>query len=82
MFAKIKQGGNVRGCIDYVTRRKLDLPDGTPSKDWRIIGNSADVRTSSRSRMATDISRPQSLRKAIKNPCGHISLDFHAATDR
>ena len=79
MFAKIKQGGNVRGCIDYVTRRKLDSADGTPSKDWRIIGNSADVRTSSRSRMATDISRPQSLRKAIKDPCGHISLDFHTA---
>lgn len=79
MFAKIKQGGNVRGCINYVTRCKLDLPDGTPSKDWRIIGNSADVRTSSRNRMATDISRPQSLRKAIKEPCGHISLDFHAA---
>ncbi len=37
MMGKITKGGNFGGCVDYVTRRKKDNPDGTQCNEWRII---------------------------------------------
>ncbi len=37
MMGKITKGGSFGGCVDYVTRRKKDNPDGTPCNEWRII---------------------------------------------
>ena len=37
MMGKITKGGSFRGCVEYVTRKKTDNPDGTPCSEWRII---------------------------------------------
>lgn len=37
MMGKINNGGSAAGCIDYVTRKKKDKPDGSPCDEWRII---------------------------------------------
>ena len=37
MMGKITKGGSFRGCVEYVTRKKKDNPDGTPCSEWRII---------------------------------------------
>jgi len=48
------------------------------SKDWELIGASSDIRLyEGRKAMADDIARPTRRRKPIKDPVGHISLDFH-----
>lgn len=102
MIAYIISGSGFGGCVDYVTRRKLeeklqneqskrqksderkwesnngaDIIDHL-SKDWQLIVASPDVRIyEGRKAMADDIARPSRRRKPIKDPVGHISLDFH-----
>ena len=50
------------------------------SKDWQLIAATPDVRIyEGRKAMADDIARPTRRRKPIKDPVGHISLDFHPA---
>ena len=50
------------------------------SKDWQLLAATTDVRIyEGRKAMANDIARPTRSRKPIKDPVGHISLDFHPA---
>ena len=50
------------------------------SKDWQLLTATTDVRIyEGRKAMADDIARPTRRRKPIKDPVGHISLDFHPA---
>ena len=130
MIAYIIGGSGFGGCVDYVTRRKLEeklykeqskglkaderkyepakrLASGLEahvsgagarwqshqdppqrnkgediidhlSKDWKLISSSGDIRIyEGRKAMADDIARPSRQRKPIKDPVGHISLDFH-----
>lgn len=130
MIAYIIGGSGFGGCVDYVTRRKLEeklykeqsrghkadeqkyepakrLASGLEahvgeagarwrshqdppqrnsgediidhlSKDWKLISSSGDIRIyECRKAMADDIARPSRQRKPIKDPVGHISLDFH-----
>lgn len=105
MIAYIIGGSGFGGCVDYVTRRKLEeklqktLSKGQKaderkyeskrgediidhlSKDWKLISSSSgDIRIyEGRKAMADDIARPSRQRKPIKDPVGHISLDFHPA---
>ena len=104
MIAYIIGGSGFGGCVDYVTRRKLEeklqktLSKGQKaderkyeskrgediidhlSKDWKLISSSGDIRIyEGRKAMADDIARPSRQRKPIKDPVGHISLDFHPA---
>lgn len=37
MMGKITKGSRFGGCVDYVTRKKKDNPDGTPCSEWHII---------------------------------------------
>lgn len=102
MIAYIIGGSGFGGCVDYVTRRKLeeklykeqskgqkaderkyesnsgeDIIDHL-SKDWKLISSSGDIRIyEGRKAMADDIALPSRQRKPIKDPVGHISLDFH-----
>ena len=102
MIAYIIGGSGFGGCVDYVTRRKLeeklckeqskqqkaderkyesnrgeDIIDHL-SKDWKLLSSSGDIRIYERRKaMADDIARPTRRRKPIKDPVGHISLDFH-----
>lgn len=104
MIAYIIGGSGFGGCVDYVTRRKLEeklykalskrqkaderryesnrgenIIDHI-SKDWKLISSSGDIRIyEGRKAMADDIARPSRQRKPIKDPVGHISLDFHPA---
>lgn len=130
MIAYIIGGSGFGGCVDYVTRRKLEeklqkeqsrgqkanerkyepakrLASGLEahvgeagarwrshqdpaqrnkgediidhlSKDWKLISSSGDIRIyEGRKAMADDIARPSRQRKPVKDPVGHISLDFH-----
>ena len=130
MIAYIISGSGFGGCVDYVTRRKLEeklykeqskglkaderkyepakrLASGLEahvsgagarwrshqdppqrnkgediidhlSKDWKLLSSSGDIRIyEGRKAMADDIARPSRQRKPIKDPVGHISLDFH-----
>ena len=48
------------------------------SKDWHLFYATSDIRVyEGRKAMAEDIARPTKTRKSIKDPVGHISLDFH-----
>ena len=48
------------------------------SKDWHLLCATSDIRIyEGRKAMAEDIARPTRTRKPIKDPVGHISLDFH-----
>lgn len=104
MIAYIIGGSGFGGCVDYVTRRKLEeklykalskrqkaderryesnrgenIIDHI-SKDWKLISSSGDIRIyEGRKAMADDIVRPSRQRKPVKEPVGHISLDFHPA---
>lgn len=63
--------------------RKYESNDGSDiidhlSRDWQLLAATADVRIyEGRKAMADDIARPTRRRKPIKDPVGHISLDFH-----
>ena len=102
MIAYIIGGSGFGGCVDYVTRRKLeeklqkeqskqqktderkyesnkgeDIINHL-SKDWKLISSSGDIRIyEGRKAMTEDIARPSRQQKPIKDPVGHISLDFH-----
>lgn len=102
MIAYIIEGSGFSGCVNYVTRRKLeeklckeqskqqkaderkyesnnggDIIDHL-SKDWHLLAATNDVRIfEGRKAMADDLARPSRQRKPIKDPVGHISLDFH-----
>lgn len=102
MIAYIIGGSGFGGCVDYVTRRKLEdnlykeqskglKADETKyeskkggdiidhlSKDWHLLAATNDVRIfEGRKAMADDLARPSRQRKPVKDPVGHISLDFH-----
>lgn len=78
MMGKITKGGNFGGCVDYVTRRKNDNPDGSPSKEWRLI-DCKDVSTiEGRNGIIASFEDNLALNPDFKNPVGHISLNFHA----
>ncbi|TGX84439.1 hypothetical protein E5360_06615 [Muribaculum intestinale] len=60
------ESNNGEGIVDHL------------SKDWELIGASSDIRLyEGRKAMTEDIARPTKTRKPIKDPVGHISLDFH-----
>ena len=44
MMGKISKGGSFGGCVDYVTRKKKDNPDGTPCNEWRLITRVRDKK--------------------------------------
>ena len=78
MMGKITKGGSFGGCVDYVTRRKKDNPDGSPCKEWRLI-DYKDVSTiEGRSGIIASFEDNLALNPDLKNPVGHISLNFHA----
>lgn len=78
MMGKITKGGSFCGCVDYVTRRKKDNPDGSPSKEWRLI-DCKDVSTiEGRTGIIASFEDNLALNPDLKNPVGHISLNFHA----
>lgn len=61
----------------YESNNGADIIDHL-SKDWQLLAATTDVRIyEGRKAMADDISRPTRRRKPIKDPVGHISLDFH-----
>lgn len=61
----------------YESNSGADIIDHL-SKDWHLLAATADVRIyEGRKAMADDIARPTRRRKPIKDPVGHISLDFH-----
>ncbi len=63
----------------YESNSGADIIDHL-SKDWQLLAATADVRIyEGRKAMANDIARPTRRRKPIKDPVGHISLDFHPA---
>ena len=78
MMGKITKGGSFGGCVDYVTRRKKDNPDGSPNKEWRLI-DCKDVSTiEGRNGIIASFEDNLALNPGLKNPVGHISLNFHA----
>ena len=61
----------------WESNRGADIIDHL-SKDWQLLAATADMRIyEGRKAMADDIARPTRRRKPIKDPVGHISLDFH-----
>ena len=61
----------------YESNSGADIIDHL-SKDWQLLAVTSDVRIyEGRKAMADDIARPTRRRKPIKDPVGHISLDFH-----
>ena len=78
MMGKVIKGGSAGGCIDYVTRKKKDKPDGSPCDEWRLIGY-RDVSTlGGRAGIIASFEDNISMNPNVKNPVGHISLNFHA----
>ncbi len=78
MIGKITKGGSFGGCVDYVTRRKKDNPDGTPCKEWRIIDFKDVSDLEGRESIIASFEDNRALNPRLKNPVGHISLNFHA----
>lgn len=81
MFAKISKGGGFRGCVDYVTRKKKDRPDGTPCDEWRLIDSGEMGGEEDREDIIRSFEDNQALNPRVRNAVGHISLNF-AAEDR
>lgn len=78
MMGKIRKGGSAGGCIDYVTRKKKDNPDGSPCDEWRLI-DYRDVSTlEGRAGIIASFEDNISLKPNVRNPVGHISLNYHA----
>lgn len=78
MMGKISNGVNAGGCINYVTRKKKDKPDGTPCDEWKII-DYKDVSTfGGREDIIASLQDNISMNPNVKDPVGHISLNFHA----
>lgn len=78
MFGKITKGSGFRGCIEYVTRRKKDGPDGTPCDEWRLIDSGSIGGEEDREEIIRFFEDNRSLNPRVKNPVGHISLNFDA----
>mgnify|MGYP007110353287 CR=1 FL=1 len=78
MMGKIRKGGSAGGCIDYVTRKKKDNPDGSPCDEWRLI-DYRDVSTlEGRAGIIASFEDNISLKPNVRNPVGHISINYHA----
>lgn len=77
MMAKVKKGNSAGACVDYVTRKKKDSENGTPCNEWKIIGSSTYLEDADREEIIASLEDNISLRPKIKNPVGHISLNFH-----
>lgn len=78
MMGKITKGGSFGGCVDYVTRKKKDKPDGSPCDEWRLI-DCIDVSIiEGREGIIESFEDNLALNPTLKNPVGHISLNFHA----
>lgn len=78
MMGKITKGSSFGGCIDYVTRKKKDNPDGTPCNEWRIIDLKDVSDLEGRESIIASFKDNRALNPRLKNPVGHISLNFHA----
>lgn len=78
MMGKITKGGSFGGCVDYVTRKKKDNPDGTPCKEWRRIDFKDVSDLEGRESIIASFEDNRALNPRLKNPVGHISLNFHA----
>ena len=78
MMGKITKGGSFRGCVEYVTRKKKDNPDGTPCSKWRIIDLKDVSDFAGRESIIASFEDNRALNPRLKNPVGHISLNFHA----
>ena len=78
MMGKITKGSSFGGCIDYVTRKKKDNPDGTPCNEWRIIDLKDVSDLEGRESIIASFEDNRALNPRLKNPVGHISLNFHA----
>lgn len=77
MMGKINNGGSAAGCIDYVTRKKKDRPDGSPCNEWRIIDSKDIFDLEDRREIIASFEDNISLNPNVSNPVGHISLNFH-----
>ena len=78
MMGKITKGGSFGGCIDYVTRKKNDKSDGSPSDEWRLIDYKDVSIIEGREGIIESLEDNRALNPALRNPVGHISLNFHA----
>ncbi len=80
MMGKITKGSSFGGCVDYVTRKKKDNPDGTPCKEWRIIDLKDVSDLEGRESIIASFEDNRALNPRLKNPVGHISLNFMPMT--
>lgn len=78
MMGKISNGGNAGGCINYVTRKKKDKLDGTPCDEWKIIDYKDVPTLGGREEIIDSLQDNISMNPNVKDPVGHISLNFHA----
>ena len=78
MMGKITKGSSFGGCVNYVTRKKKDNPDGTPCSKWRIIDLKDVSDLDGRENIIAFFEDNRALNPRLKNPVGHISLNFHA----
>ena len=78
MMGKITKGSSFGGCVDYVTRKKKNNPDGTPCSEWRIIDLKDVSDLEGRESIIASFDDNRALNPRLKNPVGHISLNFHA----
>ena len=78
MMGKITKGGSFRGCVEYVTRKKKDNPDGTPCSEWCLIDLKDVSDLDGRESIIASFEDNRALNPRLKNPVGHISLNFHA----
>lgn len=78
MMGKISNGGSAGGCIDYVTRKKKDKPDGSPCDEWKIIDSKDVFLSSGRAEITASLQDNISMNPNVKDPVEHISLNFHA----
>lgn len=78
MMGKISKGGSFGGCIDYVTRKKKDKPDGSPCDEWCLIDYKDVSIIEGREGIIASFEDNLALNPDLKNPVGHISLNFHA----
>lgn len=79
MMGKITKGGSFGGCIDYVTRRKKDKSDGSPCDEWCLIDCNDVSIIEGREGIIKSFEDNLALNPKLKNPVGHISLNFHAS---
>lgn len=78
MMAKLRKGGDFRGCVNYVTRAKKDNPDGSPCDEWRLIDAEGVATYGGREEIIASFEDNQALNPKLRNVVGHFSLNFHA----